>query len=257
MNKVLEYKKVKKSYNTLQVIEDISLYLKEGEVVCLLGPSGSGKTTLFRLAAGLTSPDSGKIFISPEVRVGYVFQEPRLMPWYTVEENLEFVQQNFLTGKRAELLRENLLELTGLMEFRDNYPGQLSGGMKQRVELIRSLAVEPDLLLLDEPFKSVDTRVKLNLRKLILGFREKRGSSIFLITHDPEEAVLVSDRIYVLGETPAQIAGEFRINISRCERNIGDPELGRVINRINDLFLEPVENYEMKIAGLFDMLEMT
>lgn len=237
-NRVLEITGVKKVYDSLEVLEDISLYLKQGEIASLLGPSGCGKTTLFRMVAGLTKPDGGKIFLKPGSRVGYVFQEPRLLPWKTVEENLVFVQQNYLGEEEARFIREELLTATGLFDFKDHYPAQLSGGMKQRLEFIRALSIKPDLLLLDEPFKSVDTHLKIKLREMILSFWKEEGLSLFLITHDPEEAVLMADRIYLLSDKPGRVIKTLEFNKPQQQRTIKDEELYSALEEIIYIFME-------------------
>lgn len=237
-NRVLEITGVKKVYDSLEVLEDISLYLKQGEIASLLGPSGCGKTTLFRMVAGLTKPDGGKIFLKPGSRVGYVFQDPRLLPWKTVEENLVFVQQNYLGEEEARFIREELLTATGLLDFKDHYPAQLSGGMKQRLELIRALSIKPDLLLLDEPFKSVDTHLKIKLREMILSFWKEEGLSLLLITHDPEEAVLMADRIYLLSDKPGRVIKTLEFNKPQQQRTIKDEELYSALEEIINIFME-------------------
>lgn len=237
-NRVLEITGVKKVYDSLEVLEDISLYLKQGEIASLLGPSGCGKTTLFRMVAGLTKPDGGKIILKPGSRVGYVFQEPRLLPWKTVEENLVFVQQNYLGEEEARFIREELLTATGLLDFKDHYPAQLSGGMKQRLELIRALSIKPDLLLLDEPFKSVDTHLKIKLREMILSFWKEEGLSLLLITHDPEEAVLMADRIYLLSDKPGRVIKTLEFNKPQQQRTIKDEELYSALEEIINIFME-------------------
>ena len=225
IDKILETEGIKKYYNSSLIINGLSLSLSRGEIVCLLGPSGCGKTTLFRIIAGLVKSDHGRVFLSPHLRVGYVFQEPRFLPWKRVEENLVFVQQNFLADEEARETREELLKDSGLYDFKDSYPGQLSGGMKQRLELIRALAIRPDLILLDEPLKSVDTVLKIKLRKIILEYQQRYTNSILLITHDPEEAVLLADRIYLLSDKPSTIIKEIKIGKPQMERTIKQDDM--------------------------------
>jgi NitT/TauT family transport system ATP-binding protein len=243
MNKIVEMKNITKSYASLKVLEEASFHIERGEIVCLLGPSGCGKSTLFKILAGLEEEDSGVVNIKPEIRTGYVFQKPRLLPWKTVEENLEFVQNNYLKSDRAREIRENLLELNGLGNFKGSYPSQLSGGMKQRVEIIRGLSIWPKLLLMDEPFKSVDTQMKLNLREMVLRFVEREGLSALLITHDPEEAVLTADRIYILSGQPGKMIEEYKINTPRAERSLKNIDLYNIIQEIIHIFRQLVDDY--------------
>lgn len=243
MTKAIEFKNITKSYDKLPVIKNTSFEVNEGEICCLLGPSGSGKTTFFKLAAGIIRPDHGKISYKEGLRKSYVFQSPRLLPWKTVEENIIFAQENYLNEDKAKKIREELLELNGLGNFKFSYPSQLSGGMKQRVEIIRALAIWPDLLLLDEPFKSVDTQLKLNLRKMLLRFYEKMNLSVLLITHDPEEAVLLADKIYILGDKRANIKKEFIIEKKQQKRKLSDSKLYDIVQEIISIFMEIVDDY--------------
>lgn len=237
MAKILEVKGVEKKYNSLEVLKDIDLDLKAGEIVSLLGPSGSGKTTIFRLITGLTEPDHGLVNLRAGTRVGYVFQEPRLVPWKTVEKNLEFVQNNFIDKKEARLLRDKLLKMSGLDGFRFSYPGQLSGGMKQRLEIIRALAIKPDLLLLDEPFKSLDAHLRVSLRKMLFNYWQQERLSLFMITHDPEEAVLLADRILLLSRRPGRIIRELKVKKPQDKRVLKDEEIYDLLEEIMDIIL--------------------
>ncbi len=259
MNKAIEFKNIKKSYGNLTVVDNRSFEVNEGEITCLLGPSGSGKTTIYKLAAGLIRPEQGEINYKKGLRSAYVFQSPRLLPWKTVEENIIFAQENYLNKDKAKKIRDELLELNGLGDFKDSYPAQLSGGMKQRVEIIRALAIWPDLLLLDEPFKSVDTQLKLNLRKMLLRFYEEMNLTVLLITHDPEEAVLLADKIYILGDKGANIKKEFSINQKQEKRKLSDNKLYDIVQEIISIFMEIVDDYRWEKDGrtekIFDKMK--
>ncbi len=234
---ILEVEGIQKYYDSHLIINCLSLALSRREIVCLLGPSGCGKTTLFRIIAGLSKADAGKVRLSPQLKVGYVFQEPRFLPWKRVEENLSFVQRNFLNELEAAKTRQSLLKDSGLEHFRDNYPDQLSGGMKQRLELIRALAIRPDFMLLDEPFKSVDPLLKIKLRKMLLEYQERYGTSLLLITHDPEEAVLLADRIYLLADKPATVIEEIKIGRGQSERTIRQDDIFSYMQMIVKILL--------------------
>lgn len=168
----------------------------EGDAVAIVGPSGCGKTTLLRIVAGLERPDSGTIkrFFN---RLGFVFQEDRLIPWYDVWRNLEFV-----CGDERKINR--VLEQVGLLDFAHYKPRQLSGGMRQRLNLARALLVEPDLLLLDEPFRSLDTPTKMRLMDDLSRLLESVKVSYILVTHDVREALRLAKRIYVMSGRPAK-----------------------------------------------------
>ncbi|TDO94401.1 NitT/TauT family transport system ATP-binding protein [Halanaerobium saccharolyticum] len=242
-NKVLELKNINKSFQSLKVLQNLNLEIKKGEICCLLGPSGSGKTTLFRIASGLENADSGQIIKNNKLRFAYVFQSPRLLPWKTAAENLIFVQKNYGLEKEAEL-RNLLFELSGLAQFKDAYPHEFSGGMQQRLELIRAFAVKPDLVFLDEPFKSLDMKTRVNLRKLISVIQAETGITIFLITHDPEEALLLADRIYILAAEAKGIKKEIMVEQPRDSREIADPELYRELENIMEIFTDLVSDIE-------------
>lgn len=234
---LLSIKNLAKSYNGYEVLADINFELIDGEIVAFIGPSGSGKTTLFNIIIGLLDRDAGELAVKEGLRMGCVFQESRLLPWKSVEDNFIFVQQNFLTEKEAVVLREYLLEGVDLIDFRDSFPGELSGGMKQRLEFARALSIKPDLLLLDEPFKSIDTGLKIKMRELLLKNWQEEAYSILLITHDPREAVLVADRVCFLIGQPARIKKEFKIKMPQGERSLADKEIYSILQEIADLYL--------------------
>jgi NitT/TauT family transport system ATP-binding protein len=246
MNKdqpILELKNITKSFQDLNVLKDLNLKINQGEICCLLGPSGSGKTTLFRIASGLAEADSGHIIKNNNPRFAYVFQSPRLLPWKSAEENLIFVQKNYGLESEKEL-RDLLFRLSGLEEFKTAYPHELSGGMQQRLELIRAFAVKPDLIFLDEPFKSLDMKTIMNLRKLITLIQAETEITLFLITHDPEEALLLADRIYIMAAENSGIINEIKVKQPREKRKISDPELYQQLENIMEIFSDLVSDLE-------------
>ncbi|NMB19523.1 MAG: ABC transporter ATP-binding protein [Firmicutes bacterium] len=238
---ILELNKVQKSFKTndaqLKVLDDLSLTVQAGELVALVGPSGCGKTTLLNLVAGLIEPDQGQVTKRANLRLAYVFQEPRLLPWKTVGDNISFVQDNFLLPSEARGIREDLLQKTGLLASQDVYPAQLSGGMKQRLEIARALSVQPQLLLMDEPFKSLDVALKYQLQDLILAEQAKEGFAVLFITHDPIEAVMLADRVIVLSDKPTRIYEELFIDMPRELRQITDEQIYGKSEEILDFLL--------------------
>lgn len=247
--KILELKNINKSFQNYRVFQDLNLKITKGEISCLLGPSGSGKTTLFRIAAGLEKADSGQIIKNNSPRFAYVFQSPRLLPWKTAEENLIFVQKNYNLENKKKL-RKLLFELADLKNFRKSYPHELSGGMQQRLEFIRAFAVKPDLVFLDEPFKSLDMKTKVNLRKLLSVIQKETGISIFLITHDPEEAVLLADQINILDAGGGGIIEKIEIKKLRANRKISDPDLYQKYEKIMDVFNVLVSDFDYSAAEM-------
>jgi NitT/TauT family transport system ATP-binding protein len=206
----------------LEVLSGIDLEVQAGEVVALIGPNGSGKSTLLRVAAGLLAPRQGSVeldgrsVVEPDPAIGLVFQEPRLLPWRSVAANVAYPLE--LAGwprPRRDARVAELLELIGLTGWADARPSQLSGGMRQRVALARALALEPRVLLLDEPFSALDalTRERLNLELLALWGRT--GTSILLVTHSIQEAIFVADRVAVLSSRPGRIVADLRVALPR------------------------------------------
>ena len=209
------------------VLNDISLDVGDGEFVCLLGPSGCGKTTLLNAMAGFLSPTSGEIKVSGEVvrkpdpRRIFVFQERGVFPWLTVEGNI-----GFGLSKLPRLEREKrvayYVKMVGLEGFEKTYPQELSGGMKQRLEVARALAVNPDMLLLDEPFGALDSITRLIMRGELLRIWEAERKTIVFVTHDIDEAVQLADRVVVMSARPATIQQIVNIDIAH-PRDISSP----------------------------------
>lgn len=220
----LEVKDLFKSYpvqnkQKLIVLQDINFQIFPRELICLVGASGSGKSTLLNIIAGLLPPTSGQVIVDgqsvtgrPGSDRGMVFQGYTLFPWLTVAQNVAFGLQ-FQKMPKAEK-RERVsyfLNVVGLLHFANSYPKQLSGGMKQRVAIARALANEPAVLLMDEPFGALDTQTKEQMQQFLLGLWEQTHVTVLMITHDVEEAIYLSQRIYVLSSCPGQIKAEVTI----------------------------------------------
>lgn len=212
---LLNLEKINKSYGELEVLHDISLQVKQGEFVTLLGPSGSGKTSLFRIIAGLEQADRGQFFLREE-KIAYMPQDDSLLAWKNLEENIALPL--ILKGMKKEEIKEayaDLLPIFGLDGFEKYYPSQLSGGMKQRAALLRTFLTGADLLLLDEPFAALDAITRISLQEWLLKVWERFQSSILFVTHSIEEAIYLSDRIYVLSKQPGTITMEKKIDLAR------------------------------------------
>ncbi|WP_440059616.1 ABC transporter ATP-binding protein [Thermogladius sp. 4427co] len=213
-------KKYKLPGRELVVLNGIDLDVGE-EFVSILGPSGCGKSTLLKIIAGVEKPDGGAVefYISNTPRIGFVFQSPTLLPWMTVRGNV--MLPLIAKGVREEEARERArraLTLVGLAEFEDFYPHELSGGMKQRVNIARALAVEPDILLLDEPFSNLDPLTAESLRSEVVDLWLSNVlpiKAIIMVTHNVEEAVLMSDKVVILSPRPARVIREVRIDLPR------------------------------------------
>lgn len=198
-------------------ISNFRLSLAINEFVCLVGPSGCGKTTLLNLAAGLDTDFDGEIRFDERLespKIGYVFQNPRLLPWRTVRENIELA----LNEPVASGTIDNLLELMQLAGFQHVYPERLSLGMSRRVAIIRAFAINPDLLLMDEPFVSLDNSTAQQVRELLIELWQQRPHTVLFVTHDLREAIALADRIVFLKSAPMQTLNEVTVPFSRSER---------------------------------------
>jgi NitT/TauT family transport system ATP-binding protein len=217
---MLEIDIASKTYPTaggppLLAIEGLRFAVPDGEFACLVGPSGCGKTTCLRILSGIERDFDGRFSLpGGEPRIGVVFQEPRLLPWRTVEENVRLALPTALHGNPLDELFARL----GLAGFERFYPGELSLGLARRAALARAFAVEPGLLLLDEPFVSLDEATASDLRGLLLDVWQARPTTALMVTHNPREAVQLADRIIVLSARPGHVRGEHVIPIARDER---------------------------------------
>ena len=205
---VLILKDVNKSFETelgsLEVLKNINFKIKEGEIVSIIGPSGSGKSTILNIISGLLSPTSGEVITNGEI--GYMFQKDHLLDWRTIWKNitlgLEIKKEE--TEEKQEFLKK-LLTKYGLIDFQNNYPYELSGGMRQRIALIRTLAIQPSLLLLDEPFSALDYQTRLMVSDDVYQIIKDTNTSAILVTHDISEAISMSDKVIVLTKRPATV----------------------------------------------------
>lgn len=219
-------KSFKNQGKQLTVLQNINLQLYKSELVCVVGASGCGKSTLLNIIAGLAQPSCGEVKVDDEVVLGpgpdrgMVFQSYTLYPWLTVSDNIGFGSK--LRGLSQAERKERIayfLEVVGLTRFAKAYPNQLSGGMKQRVAIARALANEPEVLLLDEPFGALDAQTKEQLQQFLLELWRQTNITIWMITHDVEEAVFLSQRIYVMSANPGQIKEEIAIALPQ-PRNV-------------------------------------
>ena len=216
-------KSFKKNNKELSVLEDINLNIDDGEFICLLGPSGCGKTTLLRLIAGLDEPTSGEIIANGEVVKepsgdrAVIFQQYSLFPWLTVLENVTFGLEVSGKGSKEENIEnaERYLQRVGLYEFKDSYPHELSGGMKQRVAIIRSLLNHSPILLMDEPFSALDMQNRHKLQEQLIGVWKRFDNTIVFVTHDVDEAVYLADKIVLLDKNPGKVRDIVEVGLER------------------------------------------
>ncbi|MCI0600368.1 MAG: ATP-binding cassette domain-containing protein [Beijerinckiaceae bacterium] len=197
------------SGQTRVILRDVAFSLRQGEICALLGPSGCGKTTLLRIISGLDSDFEGRVDMPGQQRIGMVFQEPRLLPWRTVAQNLSLAS----SSSRDELAE--IASALRLSKHLDHFPGELSLGLARRVAIARAFAVKPDLLLLDEPFVSLDAALAARMREELLALVLKRRAATLHVTHDVDEAISIADRILVLSPAPGQLLADRQIEAPR------------------------------------------
>jgi NitT/TauT family transport system ATP-binding protein len=235
---MLELKNLAKTYGTgataTHAVGNVSFSIDEGEFVCVVGPSGCGKTTLLKCIAGLLRPSAGEVLLrgspvtGPPERMALVFQEysRSLMPWMSVRNNVLLpLRHKQLSRNERRTLVEDALAAVGLVGFMDRYPWQLSGGMQQRVAIARALAYQPQILLMDEPFASVDAQTRGDLEDLVLRVRDEFGITILFVTHDIDESVYLSDRVIVLTHAPTEVKEVIPVALPRPRDQIATKEL--------------------------------
>ncbi|MGZ7047476.1 MAG: ABC transporter ATP-binding protein [Methanobacterium sp.] len=222
-------------------LDDINLEINEGEFLCILGPSGCGKSTVLRLIAGLDKATSGKVLMDDEVIVGpdykrgMVFQEYSLFPWRSVIDNVAFpLEMQGMTQEERYKIAEEYLKIVGLENFRDSKPYELSGGMRQRVAIIRSLAGNPDVLLMDEPFGALDIQTRNQIQRDLLKIWEDKGTTIIFVTHSIDESIFLGDRVVLMSKRPGRIIKIFEINMERI-RDRMNPEFLKLNQEIMNL----------------------
>lgn len=222
MDYVCELKNISKNFHTLSsetvAIENISLNIKRGEIVSIVGPSGCGKSTVLSIMAGLEKPSGGDVVVNTN-NIGFMFQKDQLYEWRTIMKNcmLGLEIQNRATKENIEKVSE-MLKSYGLYNFRNYYPSQLSGGMRQRAALARTLAIEPDMLLLDEPFSALDYQTRLSVGNEVGEILRRQKITTVLVTHDVPEAVSISDRVIVFTERPARVKSEYKIDFDLSDK---------------------------------------
>jgi len=238
---------VSRSYESIRALADVSFSVSEGEFCCVVGPSGCGKTTLLRAIAGLDDPDGGSILVGgdpvtgPGLDRGMVFQEYALFPWRTVRGNIRFgLDRPACDCPDCEGRVRELIDLVGLDGFEDAYPKELSGGMKQRVGIARALAPDPEILLMDEPFGSVDARTRDRLHAELLDIWTQTGQTVVFVTHDIDEAVTLADRVVVMDADPGTVQSTFSIDLERPRERTSRDFVNHVA-RIRDALGSPID----------------
>lgn len=211
LNSKIRIENISKSFDGDKIIDNISINVEEGELVSILGPSGCGKSTIFNIIAGLLKQDSGKVDVNG--KLSYMYQKDLLLPYKTIIDNvsLPLVLRKEKKSEAREEVRQ-YFKVFGLDGYEDKYPKELSGGMRQRANFMRTYVNSNDIMLLDEPFGALDSITKSSMQKWLLDIRKKVTSTILLITHDIEEAILLSDRIYVISNKPSSVSMEIVVD---------------------------------------------
>lgn len=220
----LKLEDINKNFGEVEVLKDIDLKLEEGELVTIIGPSGCGKSTIFNIITEIIQPDRGKIEKNGEI--SYMYQKDLLLPYKTIVDNITLPLQ--IKGVKKKVAAEKVLpyfEIFGLEGYEKQYPHELSGGMRQRVNFLRTFICSSDIMLLDEPFGALDSITKRSLQDWFLDIRKKVNSTILLITHDIEEAIMLSDRIYVLSSKPSKIQKHIDLKKDINKKNVEERAL--------------------------------
>lgn len=247
MENILEVKNICKTYQAkngeIEALKDIKFEIEEGEYVSIIGPSGCGKSTLLSIIAGLENKTSGTTYING--KIGYMLQKDNLLEWRTVLNNvflgLEIQRSNTPENKKYVI---ELLKKYGLYEFKDKYPNQLSGGMRQRVALIRTLAIRPNILLLDEAFSALDYQTRLMVTEDIYKILKQENITAIMVTHDISEAISMSDRVIVLSQRPATVKSIYRINFDMENRTPLNCRESPKFSKYFNLMWKELEKYD-------------
>ena len=226
----LELQNIGKSFGDLVIFRDFSVSFTVNGINCILGPSGCGKTSLLNMISGTLSPDTGSTGDFPQLSHSVVFQDPRLLPWKTAKENIAFVLKEKMHGEELDKKVNEYLGLMQLEGFGDYYPSKLSGGMKQRVALARAFSFKSDVILLDEPFKALDYKLKYSLIDQFLRLWETDRRTVIFVTHDVDEALHIGHRLFLFSQAPVQVRGQYEIPADSARRDTLRKELFEQLN---------------------------
>lgn len=226
----LEIKALYKKFDAISLFSDFNISFQDGTITCILGPSGCGKTTLLNIIGDIIKPDSGQLTGFRERTVSYIFQDPRLLPWKTVEENIGFVLSKDMHAEEREKITGQLIKLMELEDFASYYPSRLSGGMRQRVSIARAFAYPSDIILMDEPLKGLDIKLKLNLIRIFSRMWQTDKRTVIFVTHDVDEALLLGNDIIVLSRPPVQILTKKQVDLPFEKRTL-DSDSFRALER--------------------------
>ena len=236
----VQVKNLGKNFGELKVIEDCNFHICDGEFVCVVGPTGCGKTTFLNMLSSLMEPTSGVVLIDGEKaspkkhNLSFIFQEPSAFPWLTVEQNLAYGLRAKIKDKAyIKEQTERIIDLMGLGQYRRSFPGELSTSTEQKIVIGRAFAMDPDLLLMDEPYGQMDVKTRFYLEDEVIRIWKEYQKTVVFITHNIEEAVYLAQRVLILSNKPAKVKEEVRIDLNH-PRDVNDPEFVRIRNYITD-----------------------
>lgn len=249
---VLSVESVSKTYGDLQVLKDISIHAKSNEFVSIVGPSGCGKSTLFNIINGLTEADAGTVEVAGAARrdgrpkeLGYVLQKDLLMPWRTVIDNVIVGLQVAGTSKKeSREIAMPLLDRYKLLDYAQHFPAEISGGMRQRVALMRTMITDPTVILMDEAYKALDYPLKISLESELLEMVKTTKKTVLFVTHDIEEALTLSDRIYVLAARPGRVVRELNVDLEVDNYLMHERRVSPKLNEYYETVWRTIENPE-------------
>ena len=221
-----------KNYGEISLFSDFSITFPDATITCILGPSGCGKTTLLNTIGNLSKPDDGRLSGFDHKAISYIFQDPRLLPWKTAKENIQFALPENIPGEERAKMAERFIRVVELTEFTDYYPSKLSGGMRQRVSIARAFAYPSDIILMDEPLKGLDIKLKLNLIRTFSKIWQIDRRTVIFVTHDVDEALLLGNEIVVLSQAPVHIITKEKITTPLSGRSLDSDDLKKLKQKL-------------------------
>lgn len=225
-------KDIRKSYDGNVIFDNFNIEFSEGNICCILGASGCGKTSLLNIIGGILKPDYGNIEGIENKSISYIFQEPRLLPWKTVRDNIDFVLSREINPSERKTKLDELLKLVDMESFADYYPSQLSGGMSQRVSLARAFALPSQIILMDEPLSGLDVSLKRNILNRFVDIWKNDRRTVIYVTHDIDEALMLGNEIFVIGDKPVKVLLHKKIETALEKRNLVSPDISEIRNKI-------------------------
>lgn len=238
MNTNLKIHNLNKKFDDLIVFDNLSMEIPKNKISCVLGPSGCGKTTMLNLISGIQEPQSGQLDDFKTLTFSFIFQDARLLPWKSIQNNLDFVLKSKYSVEERKDIINKYLDIVELLDFKDYYPHRLSGGMKQRAAIARAFAFPADVLIMDEPFKGLDIKTKKTIIDKFIQLWNQDKRTVIFVTHDLEECLQVADKIFVFSKLPTKVIYEDIIKIPQDKRKLNDVKLNDIEEKVKRIFFE-------------------